>query len=262
MKIRFYKYQGTGNDFILIDNRRLALPHDNQKLYEQWCHRRFGIGADGLILLEDADGYDFRMVYYNSDGRQSSMCGNGGRCIVQFAHDLGLIGNEARFIATDGPHSAKILNGIVELEMQNVAGVELTEGDYYLNTGSPHYVRFKKDNLMSTNLVDEARSIRYNERFKSEGTNVNLVQDAGEFLEVRTYERGVEDETYSCGTGVTAVAIVNHICSAADTDYAQKIHTPGGNLEVRFRKVNDQTYTDVWLCGPATYVFEGEIPRI
>ncbi|MBI1221327.1 MAG: diaminopimelate epimerase [Bacteroidetes bacterium] len=259
MIIKFFKYQGTGNDFILIDNRQLGLAHNMQTVFEKWCDRRFGIGADGLIFLENADGCDFRMVYFNSDGRQSSMCGNGGRCVVRFAKDLGIIGDETRFVATDGHHEAKIIGEIIELHMQDVSGVETTEGDFYLNTGSPHYVRYRKSGIEEMNLVDEARAIRYNNRFKAEGTNVNIVQDMGSHLEVRTYERGVEDETYSCGTGVTAVALVNHICSASNRNYFQKIHTPGGNLEVRFHKNNDQTYSNVWLCGPATYVFEGEI---
>ncbi len=262
MKIRFYKYQGTGNDFILIDNRRLGLPHHTHELFEKWCSRRFGVGADGLMFLEEEEAYDFRMVYFNSDGRTSSMCGNGGRCIVKFAHDLGIIGEEANFMAIDGPHQARITDGIVELKMQDVEGIELMEGDFYLQTGSPHYVRYKKQDIDLIDLIQEAKSVRYNERFKQEGTNVNLVQDQGDHLQVRTYERGVEDETYSCGTGVTAVALVNHVCSPSATDYAQKISTKGGDLEVRFHKVNDSSYSEIWLCGPAEYVFQGELSRI
>jgi diaminopimelate epimerase len=259
VNIPFYKYQGTGNDFILIDNRELALSHTSQTLYEGWCDRRFGIGADGLLLLEKAEGYDFRMVYFNSDGRQSSMCGNGGRCIVQFAQDQGLIKGTCRFIATDGPHEAILANGIVELKMQDVTGTEMIDGDHYLHTGSPHYVRFKKAALDTCNLIEEAHSVRYNARFKEEGTNFNLVQDAGTHLNVRTYERGVEDETYSCGTGVTAVALVNHICSPSGKNYTQKIVTPGGSLEVRFYKAGEGHFTDIWLCGPAEFVFRGNI---
>jgi len=262
MNIRFYKYQGTGNDFILIDNRRLGLPHHTQELFEKWCARRFGIGADGLIFLEEEEGYDFRMVYFNSDGGLSSMCGNGGRCIVKFAQDLGIIGNEAHFIAVDGPHNAKIKDGIVALKMQDVEGVESMDGDFYLQTGSPHFVRFKKQELESIDLLKEAHEVRYNERFKAEGTNINLVKDNGDHLDVRTYERGVEDETYSCGTGVTAVAIVNHICSPSAQSYVQKIETKGGSLEVRLYKESDSIYREVWLCGPAEYVYQGELSRI
>ncbi|MHB1277340.1 MAG: diaminopimelate epimerase [Bacteroidia bacterium] len=257
MNIPFFKYQGTGNDFILIDNRERGLSHDARSLYENWCDRRFGIGADGLIFLENAEGYDFRMVYFNSDGNQSSMCGNGGRCIVQFAHDQGLIENSSRFIAMDGPHEARLVNGIVELKMQDVKGTEEIGGDFYLNTGSPHYVRFKKGPLPECDLITEARQVRYNARFKQEGTNVNLVQDAGDHLNVRTYERGVEDETYSCGTGVTAVALVSHIHSPSGKYYSRKIETPGGSLEVRFHKKDEGQFTDIWLCGPAKFVFRG-----
>ncbi len=260
MKLRFYKYHGTGNDFILIDNRRIALSHDTYERYGRWCHRRFGIGADGLILLEEEAGYDFRMVYYNSDGRQSSMCGNGGRCIVQFAHDLGIIGDRARFMAIDGEHEARVSPGRVELKMGDVDGVEKIGADFYLNTGSPHLVRFKEGSLGDLDLIPEARAIRYGDRFREEGTNVNLVSDCGDYLDVRTYERGVEDETYSCGTGVTAVALVQHLCSAPGK-YVQKIQTPGGNLEIRFEKTGENNYRNIWLCGPAEYVFEGEIDR-
>lgn len=260
MKLRFRKYQGTGNDFILIDNRRLGLPHHTRELFAAWCHRRFGVGADGLILLEDEPGYDFRMVYFNSDGSQSSMCGNGGRCIAQFAHDLGLVGERARFMAIDGEHEAVIKDNWVELKMQDVHGVENIQNDFFLNTGSPHYVMFRNAPIRSADLTGEAKAIRYNERFKEEGTNVNIVFDAGTHLDVRTYERGVEDETYSCGTGVTAVALVQHICSP-EGDHSQRIHTPGGELEVRFRKSGKDSYTNIWLCGPADYVFEGELVR-
>jgi diaminopimelate epimerase len=261
VKLRFSKYQGTGNDFILIDNRRLSIPHHTRELFEKWCDRRFGVGADGLILLEEEAGYDFRMVYFNSDGSPSSMCGNGGRCIVQFAHDKGLIGDRARFLAADGEHEAYIKGKRIELKMQDVHSVENIGNDFYLNTGSPHYVSFKQAGIQDHDLITEARAVRYNERFSQEGTNVNLVFDAGDHLDVRTYERGVEDETYSCGTGVTAVALVQHLCSAEGQDYQQRIHTPGGELEVRFRKSGKDSFTDIWLCGPADYVFEGELIR-
>lgn len=257
MNIPFFKYQGTGNDFILIDNRERRLSHDSRALFENWCDRRFGIGADGLILLENAEGYDFRMTYFNSDGNQSSMCGNGGRCITQFAHDQGFIKNSCTFIATDGPHEAQLVNGIVELKMQDVKGTEEINGDYYLNTGSPHYVRFKNDPLPDCDLIGEARQVRYNSRFTQDGTNVNLVQDAGTHLNVRTYERGVEDETWSCGTGVTAVALVSHIHSPSGKTYSRKVETPGGSLEVHFHKQSDGHFTDIWLCGPAKFVFRG-----
>ncbi|TNE81805.1 MAG: diaminopimelate epimerase [Bacteroidetes bacterium] len=258
MRLRFYKYQGTGNDFILIDNRNELLPRSNPELYGAWCDRRFGIGADGLILLQNKEGYDFEMVYFNSDGRESTMCGNGGRCIVQFAHDRGLIEDETRFLAVDGPHDARIEKGIVSLHMQDVQGVESIGADFYLNTGSPHYVQFTNSDVGSIDLTTVAKSIRYNDRFAKEGTNVNLVEAKDHCLEVRTYERGVEDETYSCGTGVTAVALVNHICSE-NGSYRQAIHTPGGDLAVSLTKTGEGSFSDVWLHGPATFVFEGEL---
>ncbi len=258
MRVRFYKYQGTGNDFILIDNRNELLPRSNPEVYAAWCNRRFGIGADGLILLQNKEGYDFEMVYFNSDGRESSMCGNGGRCIVQFAHDRGLIENETRFLAIDGPHDATIAQGIVSLHMQDVNSVESIDNDFYLNTGSPHYVQFIAGDLAKLDLDSIAHAIRYNARFAQEGTNVNLVEPKEAYLEVRTYERGVEGETYSCGTGVTAVALVNHICSE-NGSYRQAIRTPGGDLAVSFTKTGEGQFSDVWLHGPATFVFEGEL---
>lgn len=259
MKLRFYKYQGTGNDFIIIDNRRLGIGHQYQALFEKWCDRKFGIGADGIILLEDAEGYDFRMVYFNSDGRQSSMCGNGGRCVVAFARDKGIIDSRAHFIAIDGEHHAKIQNNWVELGMNDVIGIEGKESDYVLNTGSPHYVRFKNSTLSNCNLIEEAHAVRYGETFKKEGINFNLVFGDEKLIDVRTYERGVEDETLSCGTGVTAAAIANHMCTPSGVEIVQPISTLGGKLEVRFFKKNNKEFTNIELCGPAEFVFEGEI---
>ncbi len=259
MKINFYKYQGTGNDFILADNRNQSLPAYHKEWIASLCHRRFGIGADGFIALENAEGYDFKMVYFNSDGNESTMCGNGGRCLVRFAHDLGIIGGTTRFLAVDGPHEAEVFEDRISLKMQDVEGVEQIGGDFYLNTGSPHYVHYLASGLDQLNILPEARAIRYNDRFHKEGTNVNYVEDKGDYLAVRTYERGVEDETYSCGTGVTAVALVNHLCSPEEKEYRQVIQTPGGRLEVSFRKTGRQQFVDVWLHGPARHVFSGEV---
>ena len=268
MILKFYKYHGTGNDFIMVDDRALNFPEQDTKLVEQLCHRRFGIGADGLILLQNAEGYDFRMVYYNSDGNKSSMCGNGGRCLVAFAHFLGLVTDKAHFIATDGPHEAIVNEAIplstelhISLHMQDVNEVTKEGNDVcILNTGSPHYVKFEKE-IDTINIVPEARAIRYNEIYKQEGINVNFVQHRGkEHIKVRTYERGVEDETYSCGTGVTASAIANHAKYHPTTEgaFSTKINTPGGELEVSFH-AKGHHYTNVWLKGPAVRVFEGEV---
>lgn len=259
MQLTFYKYQGTGNDFIMVDNRNLTLPRNNTQLYQQLCHRRFGIGADGFIMVQNKEGYDFEMVYFNSDGNESSMCGNGGRCITMFARQLGIIENKARFLAIDGPHDANIdANNWVSLKMKDVQEIERIENDYYLNTGSPHYVRFVDEAVETTPLIETAKGIRYNQRFAKEGTNVNLVQKTPNALNVRTYERGVEDETYSCGTGVTAVALAAFAHQPNSTGIVQPINTPGGNLQITFDKT-DNGFENVWLQGPAQFVFEGII---
>ncbi|HYG14707.1 MAG TPA: diaminopimelate epimerase [Bacteroidia bacterium] len=260
MEIEFFKYQGAGNDFIMVDNRRLALLRHNVALYRRLCDRRFGIGADGFIMVQDKEGYDFEMVYFNSDGNESSMCGNGGRCITMFARQLGIIDKQAHFLATDGPHDAVIEdNGWVSLQMKNVASVETIGSDLYLNTGSPHYVRFINNNLAEYALVNEARKVRYNERFANEGTNVNIVSPSGDTLDVRTYERGVEDETLSCGTGVTAVALAAAINRPEGKGIVQPISTPGGKLQIRFDKTGPNSFENIWLQGPAEYVFSGKI---
>lgn len=260
MKLHFKKYQGTGNDFIIIDNR--------EHLYDQLdvaylCHPKFGIGGDGLMLLQNKVGYDFEMVYYNSDGNISTMCGNGGRCIVDFAKRLGVFdGHNTKFKAVDGPHDAIWDDDFVELKMQDVNQISRRGRDYVLNTGSPHYIVFATA-IDTMEIVDEATLIRYNNEFSEEGINVNFVEllSSSEPLQilVRTYERGVEDETLSCGTGVTASAIaLSEQLGLADGDYTIGIQTPGGNLVVKFHK-EAGAYTDVWLCGPATEVFSGEI---
>ena len=257
MSNTFFKYQGTGNDFILFDNRALTFPSDNHSLIEHLCDRKMGIGADGLMLLQNKEGFDFEMVYYNSDGHISSMCGNGGRCITQFAHDLGIIKNDAHFLAIDGPHLAKVDTDSVSLQMINVDDVETNVDHYFLDTGSPHYVEFRKD-INNIEIVEEARKIRYNERFKSEGTNVNFVEIQENVLQVRTYERGVENETLSCGTGVTAVAIAAHQHGINTPNNTYQLDVEGGRLKVSFDHENDK-YSNVWLIGPATFVFKGEI---
>jgi diaminopimelate epimerase len=256
--MQFYKYQGTGNDFIIIDNRDLKFNRNDNRLVEKLCHRRFGIGADGLMLLQNKTGYDFEMVYYNSDGNESSMCGNGGRCIVEFARTLGLVKEETLFYATDGEHEAVVKPGFITLKMKDVSEVETNSDFYFLNTGSPHYVAFVKD-LANYNVVHEGKKIRYNDRFKTQGTNVNFIEKKGEELFVRTYERGVEDETYSCGTGVTAAALVAAIETIATAQNYCEIKTLGGNLKVKFNNHNNKSFTDVWLEGSATFVYKGEI---
>lgn len=260
MKTTFYKYQGTGNDFIFIDNRDDHFPKDNTKLVGKLCDRRFGIGADGLILLENDKDSDFKMVYYNSDGNQSSMCGNGGRCIVAFAKNLNLISDETTFKATDGLHYAFIQqNGIVSLQMKDIDEVKIEKDYIFLNTGSPHHVMLVGD-LDNYDVKGKGSEIRYSDLYGKAGSNVNFVnQISDDHFRLRTYERGVEDETYSCGTGATAAAIAMNAVGKTNSHEIQ-LDVEGGKLEVTFDKVNEgHKYINVFLKGPATFVFKGEI---
>jgi len=256
MKSEFYKYQGTGNDFVMIDNRKSNFPASNIDFIAHICDRRFGVGADGLILLEEAPETDFRMVYYNSDGKESSMCGNGGRCIVSFAHFLRIIGKETTFTAVDGAHRASIDADIVHLKMQDVKELKAKPNATFLNTGSPHHVQMVSD-LSSFDVVKEGAKLRYGLYGKT-GSNINFVAESanGEFA-VRTYERGVEDETFSCGTGVTAVALAMHHLGTT-TSTKVKVNVLGGKLEVTFVPI-DQGYEAIYLIGEAKQVFKGEL---
>lgn len=257
MQVTFYKYQGTGNDFIIVDNRSSQIDKNDTKRIAELCDRRFGIGADGFILLENDKNSDFRMVYYNSDGNESTMCGNGGRSIVAFAKDIGLIETEAEFLAIDGLHKARINDGSVKLQMQDVDRIETHKNHLFLDTGSPHHVEMVS-NLSEFEVKSNGAKIRYDEPYGKAGSNVNFVEQiAADTFAVRTYERGVEDETLSCGTGVTAVALAMH---KSEKSIANNItlQTQGGELSVKFRK-NDNGYEDIWLIGPAKFVFKGEI---
>lgn len=256
MRLSFYKYHGTGNDFIIIDNRSNIIELNREQVHHL-CNRRFGIGADGLMLMNNQEGYDFKMIYYNADGNPGSMCGNGGRCMIQFAYDMGLHKAEYFFIATDGEHKGAIENnGWVDLKMQDVHGVEMSFSDFILDTGSPHYVKHVSD-VYNIDVVKEGREIRYGKRFAQNGINVNFTEVTGdENIYVRTYERGVEDETLSCGTGVTAAALVNaHNHNGFNR---VEVKTPGGNLAVEFDKTGETSFKNIWLCGPAIFVFKGE----
>nr|WP_228085031.1 diaminopimelate epimerase [Mucilaginibacter sp. JRF] len=259
--MHFYKYQGAGNDFILVDNRENIVDHHDPELLARLCDRRFGIGGDGIMFLQNADGYDFEMVYYNADGNPSSMCGNGGRCIVAFAKFLGVIENETEFVAVDGPHYAKIsAEGTwVSLQMIDVEQITRDGEAYVLNTGSPHYVTLAQQ-LKDKNVFAEGSAIRNNETYCAQGINVNFVEPLtdtdGYFL--RTFERGVEDETFACGTGATAVALA----MAAHNNQTGQITTPvkvlGGDLNIRFN-YDGERYTDIFLEGPAKQVYAGDI---
>ena len=253
----FFKYQGTGNDFVMMDNRHNSFDKNNTKLIAHLCDRRFGIGADGLILLENDDISDFKMVYFNADGNQSSMCGNGGRCITHFANYLGIINNETTFMAIDGLHKAKIVGNDIHLQMQDVLSVAKHDDYVFLNTGSPHHIE-SCQNVNQLNVKEEGSKIRYSNLYNESGSNVNFVEkiDASTFR-ARTYERGVEDETLSCGTGVTAVALAMHYIGETEKNLLT-IETEGGTLKVSFSQEKG-TYKNIWLIGPATQVYKGEI---
>lgn len=255
METTFYKYQGTGNDFVIIDNRDGKISLDTAQV-KHLCDRRFGIGADGLMLLGAKPGYDFEMIYYNSDGRESTMCGNGGRCLTRFAYDRGIHRDIYRFIAVDGEHEATIgEHNWIHLKMKDVNGIHNYHGDFVLDTGSPHYVKSVPD-VRSLDVFCEGKDIRYSKDFEARGINVNFVESDDDCnIIVRTYERGVEDETYSCGTGVTASALV---FAHNDNGFNRiEVQTKGGRLAVEFDKTGEEKFENIWLCGPATFVFEG-----
>ncbi len=254
MRIHFSKYQGSGNDFIIVDNRNGLFAPTKQQIIHL-CDRKFGIGSDGLIMIEETDHADFYMNFFNPDGSQS-FCGNGSRCAVRYAQKLGLVGASGEFKAIDTTHPFATDELLVKIKMKNVLGIEREDEDYIIHTGSPHYIIYKQ-NIEAIDIVTEARKIRYSDRFREEGINVNFVEEIKDVLHVRTYERGVEDETLSCGTGVTAVAL----------SYAHqfpglkmvKVQSRGGALSVNMRNLGDGQFEDVWLCGPAQAVFEGEV---
>ncbi|MBB4077750.1 diaminopimelate epimerase [Lewinella aquimaris] len=260
MEINFRKYQGAGNDFILLDDRGGTLVDKlDRPTIARLCDRHFGIGADGLMLLRQADAeYDFEMVYFNADGGRSTMCGNGGRCIVRFAADLGIDREVYKFLAVDGPHEATVTPaGEVSLEMNDVTEIRELDGDLVLDTGSPHYLKFV-DDLDDVDVVTNGRTIRQSPLFREAGINVNFVRETPEGLELATYERGVENETLACGTGVTA-AVVGHLHrrgGTTDGPFRIKVRAKGGNLSVTGERYGTQ-YRHLRLIGPAELVFEG-----
>ncbi|MFK5854792.1 MAG: diaminopimelate epimerase [Bacteroidota bacterium] len=260
MNLHFYKFQGNGNDFIILDNSSNNISLNTMQI-NKLCDRRFGIGADGLILLSPSINYDFGMVYFNSDGNVSSMCGNGGRCIAAFANLRGIVGGKMKFDAYDGVHEAIIEKELVtatewdvSLQLADVSSVDKNDSYYFLNTGSPHYVEFV-DNVLDINMAVEGKKIRISNIFKPDGTNVNFVEIGDDSVFVRTFERGVEAETLSCGTGVTASAIAVFLQTGRNK---VMVNTKGGNFEISF-SYDDNVFTNIWLRGPATLVFEGNI---
>ena len=285
MKTPFYKYHGTGNDFVIIDNRKLFFDRNNKILISKLCDRKFGIGADGLILLQDVVDYNFEMVYFNADGNESTMCGNGGRCIVDFANMLGIINDKAAFLAIDGPHEATVNDKSISLSMSDVNQIEINPDYCFMDTGSPHYKAFI-DNIDDVDVVEEGKKIRYNDRFREAGVNVNFLEMRDQLLYVRTYERGVEDETLSCGTGMVAAALYSSLkgisersrpstpclpagkalrVTPSEQSHSERsrticnVITPGGEVKVKFTRHKDNTFTNILLEGPASFVFKGEI---
>ncbi len=260
MKLHFTKFHGTGNDFILADHRQAAFVPD-PAVIARLCDRHYGIGADGLILLEVREGFDFGMTYFNSDGNESTMCGNGGRSITAYARQLGIIGDSARFMAADGVHQAEILSAagndfLVRVQLRDAMVEHSTALGTTVNTGSPHLVRFVPE-VAKVDVVREGRRIRYGKKFSEAGINVDFVDIVKDTLNVRTYERGVENETLSCGTGVTAAALVA-ACKFVPPKGYYFVQTPGGQLRVSFTQHRNQ-FTDIWLEGPVKKVFEGDI---
>ncbi len=257
--MQFYKYQGTGNDFVMIDDRENRFVLTDTSIVKHLCDRRFGIGADGLILLRLSAEAHFEMIYYNSDGNLSSMCGNGGRCIARFAQQLNIIDSHCTFKAVDGMHHASLTDTEVALKMNDVSEVEIDNDQYILNTGSPHVVKYVPD-VNALDVVEEGRSIRYNDRFIKQGTNVNFVLHENNVLRIRTYERGVEDETLSCGTGITASALAHAIHYKFQAgSYTVHLSSQGGMLKVTFDFDGQNSFTNIYLIGPAEKVFEGEV---
>ena len=256
MTVEFYKYHGTGNDFVLIDNRSLFFDKNNTELISKICSRHFGVGADGLILLENDNLYDFKMIYFNSDGKQTSMCGNGGRCIISFAKKLNIIDDKANFMAIDGLHEGIINDNIIKIKMNTVSEIQNINTGFLLDTGSPHFVKFC-DSIDNINVFEFGRELRNNKEISEDGVNINFTEVIdNSSIKVRTYERGVENETLSCGTGVIASALSAYKKGLVDTNRI-KINTLGGELFVSFEFNN--IYKNIWLEGPAIEVYKGQI---
>lgn len=257
MILQFYKYHGAGNDFIIIDLYKQTIELSNDQV-AFLCDRHFGIGADGFMLIKPHGEYDFEMVYYNSDGIPATMCGNGGRCISLFAFKMGYIQNETTFLASDGIHQAKIINEmLVKLKMQDVTQVQKLDDGIFMDTGSPHFVTYNYP-LSNLNVNELGKKIRHEERFGMGGTNVNFCETISDYkLKIRTFERGVENETLACGTGSVASAIA-YCLNKEDGTYQVELKALGGNLFVNLTK-SGKTFTNIWLSGPATFVFEGTI---
>jgi len=255
MKISFYKYQGTGNDFVMIDGRENQLDLTKKQIQEI-CDRRFGIGADGVIILKNHDDCDFEMDYYNADGSQS-FCGNGSRCAQAFANKIDIVRGDSYFKAIDGFHHGKAIEYFFATQMKDVDEVQKLEKDYFIHTGSPHYIRYV-DDVEKIDVEKEGAAIRNSEPYKKDGVNVNFVSIGKKVLNVRTFERGVEAETFSCGTGVTAVAM-SFLVKENTHQPSVSIKTKGGKLQIDLERTAEHQFENVWLIGPAKEVYAGSI---
>ena len=255
MKINFTKYEGNGNDFIIIDDRKEEFSEDNVLMISKLCDRKFGIGADGLILLRKHKAHDFQMIYFNSDGNESSMCGNGGRCLVSFALQLDIDIKTNSFLAIDGVHKFKVVDNEIYLKMNDVKDIVVKNGYNYLDTGSPHVVQIV-ENVDEINVYEQGKKIR--RQFKEmNGVNVNFVSFNNDIIKCRTFERGVENETLSCGTGVVAVAL--YIFKKKKiSDNKIIVSTKGGSLSVSFKN-DGNSFREIWLKGDINKIFDGLI---
>jgi len=257
VNIPFYKYQGTGNDFVMIDNRKGEFLFQDQQRITKICDRRFGVGADGIIVLQNHNTADFVMHYFNADGQLGSFCGNGGRCVVAFAKHLGVIDKQTNFAAFDGLHDATISGNVVSLSIRDVDHVQTYPTHTFLNTGSPHHVEFVKD-TKNLDVRIQGAMIAHNEIYGDEGTNVNFVEvNEAKEIHVRTFERGVENETLSCGTGVTAAALAAFSTDKV-TNSKIEVHTLGGVLTVSFTP-SGKGFSDIVLTGSTELVFSGTL---
>jgi diaminopimelate epimerase len=256
--LHFYKYQGAGNDFVMFDNREGMFPSQNTVLISRLCDRRFGVGSDGIILLNQHPTYDFEMVYHNADG-SVAMCGNGARCAVHLAYHLGIIGEETTFLAHDGVHQAQIEGGQITVNLSDVSQVDTYEDGFFLDTGTRHFVRVLAENqlLSDYDVMAEGKKIRYDNRFMPEGTNASFVQRTNGQVQMRIYERGVENETLSSGTGITAVALA--LAHAENLESPITVQARGGQLTIAFEQAGDGKFTQVFMTGPAVMVFEGTV---
>ena len=264
MKIQFYKYQGTGNDFVMIDNRDRCIDNYDSEFISNLCDRKYGIGSDGLILIENNNDLDFTMKYFNSDGSELGMCGNGARCVTQFAKKLGIINNSAIFQASDGAHHAEIINNnyvrvkMNDIDMSNYDLIDKNFDNIYLHNGSPHLI-INSNDIDKIDVFNEGRKIRYGDKYKDEGVNINFVDftSNSSLCKVRTYERGVEGETLSCGTGAVAVAVVLNYSKITNKEEIT-ISMKGGNLKVSFNRLGDN-FSNIWLYGDVAEIYKGEI---